>query len=111
MEISSNKSKKYRQQHRAKDIYQHTDERTNARRSGPVQILRLYIKQIRDISKRGKCQTGASARSHDKAGNSVEKQSNQFSTKVILDMSLFCRCLIKHYLLYYGEGHAEDSNS
>ena len=45
------------------------------------QILRLHTNQRRNISKRSKDQTGESTLSHGKAGNTVEKQSHQFSHK------------------------------
>ena len=51
MEISSVISKNSRQQHQAKTICQHMDEWKNARRSGPVQILRLHTNQRRSTIK------------------------------------------------------------
>ena len=77
-----------------KTIYQHKDERTNTRRSGPVQILRLHTNQRWNISKRSKDQTGASTLSHDKAGNIVEKQTISFPTKNIPYRSLVLLVLL-----------------
>ena len=54
------------------------DERISARRSGPVNILRIHTNQRWNISKGSKDQIGASIFSHDKASNTVEK-SHQFS--------------------------------
>lgn len=54
-------------------IERHTDEWTNARRGGPVQILRIHTNQRWNISERSEDQTGASTRSHDKAVGAVEK--------------------------------------
>ena len=54
MEISSDKEQNSHQHHQAKTIHQHTDERTNARRNGSVQILRStqtkdgkYVKEVK----------------------------------------------------------------
>ena len=42
MEISSEKKQNSRKHHHAKTTYQHTDELKNARRSGPILLLRVH---------------------------------------------------------------------
>ena len=62
MEISSERRKNSRQQHQARaPSTKNTCERTNARRSGPVQIHGLHTNQRRNIGKRVNDQTGVGA--------------------------------------------------
>ena len=71
MEISSDKSKIYRQQHPSKTIDQHMDEQKNAGRSGQAQIPGIHTNERQNFNKGSKCQTGASILSHDKASNTM----------------------------------------
>ena len=68
-----------------------TDAWKSVRRSGPVQISSILTNRRQNVSKGRKDQTGGSTLRHDKASNTVEKQSHQFSHK---DCTQKVTCLV-----------------
>ena len=63
----------------------------NAGRSGPTEILMIHTNNRRNFNKGSKDQTGASILSHEKASDTTDKQSHQFSYK---DLTLQITCLV-----------------
>ena len=73
---------------------QHTDERTNAVRSGPVQILSLPPNQTRNISKEVKIRLAQTHSAMTRLAILWKNKAISFPTKIILYVSLVFSVLL-----------------